>query len=174
MSKKKILTLPDPILRKTSEPVEKIDKKIKNLMDDMLETMYAAPGIGLAAVQIGILKRIIVIDLSKEGEKKKPIFIVNPEIISQSSDLVSYEEECLSIPNQFAEVERPNTCKIKFLDYEGNKKELEAKGLLSTCIQHEIDHLNGILFIDYLSKLKKEIIIKKAKKQKKEIDRVVV
>ena len=174
MSKKKILTLPDPILRKTSEPVEKINKTIKNLMDDMLETMYAAPGIGLAAVQIGILKRIIVIDLAKEGEKKKPIFIVNPEIISQSSDLVSYEEGCLSIPNQFAEVERPNTCKIKFLDYEGNKKELEAKGLLSTCIQHEIDHLNGILFIDYLSKLKKEIIIKKAKKQKKEIDRVVV
>ena len=174
MSKKKILTLPDPILRKTSEPVEKIDKKIKNLMDDMLETMYAAPGIGLAAVQIGILKRIIVIDLSKEGEKKKPIFIVNPEIISKSSDLVSYEEGCLSIPNQFAEVERPNTCKIKFLDYEGNKKELEAKGLLSTCIQHEIDHLNGILFIDYLSKLKKEMIIKKVKKQKKEIDRVVV
>jgi peptide deformylase len=174
MSKKKILTLPDPILRKTSEPVEKIDKKIKNLMDDMLETMYAAPGIGLAAVQIGILKRIIVIDLSKEGEKKKPIFIVNPEIISQSSDLVSYEEGCLSIPNQFAEVERPNTCKIKFLDYEGNKKELEAKGLLATCIQHEIDHLNGILFIDYLSKLKKEMIIKKVKKQKKEIDRVVV
>ena len=174
MSKKKILTLPDPILRKTSEPVEKIDKKIKNLMDDMLETMYAAPGIGLAAVQIGILKRIIVIDLSKEGEKKKPIFIVNPEIISKSSDLVSYEEGCLSIPNQFAEVERPNTCKIKFLDYEGNKKELEAEGLLATCIQHEIDHLNGILFIDYLSKLKKEIIIKKAKKQKKEIDRVVV
>ena len=143
-------------------------------MDDMLETMYAAPGIGLAAVQIGILKRIIVIDLSKEGEKKKPIFIVNPEIISKSSDLVSYEEGCLSIPNQFAEVERPNTCKIKFLDYEGNKKELEAKGLLSTCIQHEIDHLNGILFIDYLSKLKKEMIIKKVKKQKKEIDRVVV
>ena len=174
MSKKKILTLPDPILRKKSEPVEKIDKKIKNLMDDMLETMYAAPGIGLAAVQIGILKRIIVIDLSKEGEKKKPIFIVNPEIISQSSDLVSYEEGCLSIPNQFAEVERPNTCKIKFLDYEGNKKELEAKGLLATCIQHEIDHLNGILFIDYLSKLKKEMIIKKVKKQKKEIDRVVV
>ena len=174
MSKKKILTLPDPILRKTSEPVEKINKTIKNLMDDMLETMYAAPGIGLAAVQIGILKRIIVIDLSKEGEKKKPIFIVNPEIISKSSDLVSYEEGCLSIPNQFAEVERPNTCKIKFLDYEGNKKELEAEGLLATCIQHEIDHLNGILFIDYLSKLKKEMIIKKVKKQKKEIDRVVV
>ena len=174
MTQKKILTIPDPVLRKVSEPVKIVNAEIKKLMDDMLETMYAAPGIGLAAVQIGILKRIIVIDLSKEGEKKKPIFIVNPEIISKSSDLVSYEEGCLSIPNQFAEVERPNTCKIKFLDYEGNKKELEAKGLLSTCIQHEIDHLNGILFIDYLSKLKKEIIIKKAKKQKKEIDRVVV
>ena len=174
MTQKKILTIPDPVLRKVSEPVKIVNAEIKKLMDDMLETMYAAPGIGLAAVQIGILKRIIVIDLSKEGEKKKPIFIVNPEIISKSSDLVSYEEGCLSIPNQFAEVERPNTCKIKFLDYEGNKKELEAEGLLATCIQHEIDHLNGILFIDYLSKLKKEMIIKKAKKQKKEIDRVVV
>tara|TARA_Y100000996_G_C22511835_1_gene638707 strand:+ start:975 stop:1499 length:525 start_codon:yes stop_codon:yes gene_type:complete len=174
MTQKKILTIPDPVLRKVSEPVKIVNAEIKKLMDDMLETMYAAPGIGLAAVQIGILKRIIVIDLSKEGEKKKPIFIVNPEIISKSSDLVSYEEGCLSIPNQFAEVERPNTCKIKFLDYEGNKKELEAEGLLATCIQHEIDHLNGILFIDYLSKLKKEMIIKKVKKQKKEIDRVVV
>ena len=174
MAIKVILTEPNKILRQVSKSVEKVTKVEQQLMDDMLETMYAAPGIGLAAVQIGILKRIIVIDLSKEGEKKKPIFIVNPEIISKSSDLVSYEEGCLSIPNQFAEVERPNTCKIKFLDYEGNKKELEAKGLLATCIQHEIDHLNGILFIDYLSKLKKEMIIKKVKKQKKEIDRVVV
>ncbi len=174
MSKKKIIILPDPILRKVSKPVSQVDKEIKSLMDDMLETMYAAPGIGLAAVQIGILKRIIVIDLSKEGEKKEPIFIVNPEIISKSKNLISYEEGCLSIPNQFAEIERPNTCKIKFLDYMGEKKELEAKGLLATCIQHEIDHLNGILFIDYLSKLKKDLIIKRVKKQKKEIDRVVV
>ena len=174
MSKKKIIILPDPILRKVSKPVPQVDKEIKSLMDDMLETMYAAPGIGLAAVQIGILKRIIVIDLSKEGEKKEPIFIVNPEIISKSKNLISYEEGCLSIPNQFAEIERPNTCKIKFLDYMGEKKELEAKGLLATCIQHEIDHLNGILFIDYLSKLKKDLIIKRVKKQKKEIDRVVV
>ncbi len=174
MSKKKILTIPDPILREISQPVKKVDKDIKNLMDDMLETMYDAPGIGLAAVQIGILKRVIVMDLSKEKEKKKPIFIINPEIISKSDDLVSYEEGCLSIPNQFAEIERPNSCKIKYLDYDGKQNELKAEGLLATCIQHEIDHINGILFIDYLSKLKKDLIIKKVKKQKKEIDRVVV
>ena len=174
MAKKKILTIPDPILRKISQPVNKVDKEIKNLMDDMLETMYGAPGIGLAAVQIGILKRVIVIDLSKENEKKNPIFIVNPEIIFKSDDLVSYEEGCLSIPNHFAEIKRPNTCKIKFLNYEGEQKELKADGLLATCIQHEIDHINGVLFIDYLSKLKKDLIIKKVKKQKKEINRVVV
>ncbi len=174
MSKKKILTIPDPILREISQPVKKVDQDIKNLMDEMLETMYDAPGIGLAAVQIGILKRVIVMDLSKEKEKKKPIFIVNPEIISKSDDLVSYEEGCLSIPNQFAEIERPNSCKIKYLDYDGKQNELKAEGLLATCIQHEIDHINGILFIDYLSKLKKDLIIKKVKKQKKEIDRVVV
>ena len=142
-------------------------------MDDMLETMYAAPGIGLAAVQIGILKRVIVIDLSKD-EKKNPLFIVNPEIIFKSKELVSYEEGCLSIPNQFAEIKRPSSCKISFLDYNGEKKEMSAEGLLATCIQHEIDHLNGILFIDHLSKLKKDLILKKTKKQKKEIDRVVV
>ena len=166
--------MPDPILREVSEPVNKVDKEIKHLMDDMLETMYAAPGIGLAAVQIGILKRVIVIDLSKDNEKKDPIFIVNPKILSQSKELVAYEEGCLSIPNQFAEIERPKSCILEYLDYSGNKKEIEAQGLLATCIQHEIDHLNGILFIDYLSKLKKDLILKKVKKQKKEIDRVVV
>ena len=174
MIKKKILTIPDPILRKISEPVKNVNQDIKNLLDDMLEAMYEAPGIGLAAVQIGVLKRAIVIDLSKDIRKKEPIFIVNPEIVSQSKNLVSYEEGCLSIPNQFAEVERPNSCKIKFLNYNGEKKELQAEGLLATCIQHDIDHLNGILFIDYLSKLKKDIIIKKVKKQKKEINRVIV
>ena len=174
MSKKKILTLPDPILREVSEPVNKVDKEIKHLMDDMLETMYAAPGIGLAAVQIGILKRVIVIDLSKDNEKKDPIFIVNPKILSQSKELVAYEEGCLSIPNQFAEIERPKSCILEYLDYSGNKKEIEAQGLLATCIQHEIDHLNGILFIDYLSKLKKDMIIKKLKKYKKEVDKVII
>ena len=174
MVKKKILILPDPVLRKVSEPVKSINSEIKSLMDDMLDTMYAAPGIGLAAVQIGILKRVIVIDVSKNNEKKQPLFIVNPKITSKSKEFVSYEEGCLSIPNQFAEVRRPNSCKINFLDYNGKKQEIYAEGLLATCIQHEIDHLNGILFIDYLSKLKKDLILKKTKKQKKEIDRVVV
>tara|TARA_S200000501_G_scaffold280596_1_gene264597 strand:- start:151 stop:675 length:525 start_codon:yes stop_codon:yes gene_type:complete len=174
MAKKKILTIPDPVLRQISEPVTKVNSEVKKLMDDMLETMYAAPGIGLAAVQVGILKRVIVIDLSKDGEKKEPIFIVNPEITSKSKELISYEEGCLSIPNQFAEIKRPSSCKINFLNYEGKKSEIDADGLLATCIQHEIDHLNGILFIDHLSKLKKDLILKKTKKQKKEINRVVV
>ena len=174
MAKKQILVIPDPLLRKVSEPVNSVDTEVKNLMDDMLETMYAAPGIGLAAVQIGVLKRIIVIDLSKDGEKKNPLFIVNPEITFKSNDLISYEEGCLSIPNQFAEVKRPSSCKLNFLDYNGKKKEISADGLLATCIQHEVDHLDGILFIDHLSKLKKDLILKKNKKQKKEIDRVIV
>jgi len=174
MAKKQILIIPDPLLRKVSDPVNSVNTEIKNLMDDMLETMYAAPGIGLAAVQIGVLKRIIVIDLSKESEKKNPLFIVNPEITFKSNELISYEEGCLSIPNQFAEVKRPSSCKVNFLDYNGKKREISADGLLATCIQHEVDHLDGILFIDHLSKLKKDLILKKTKKQKKEIDRVIV
>ena len=173
MAKKEILVLPDPLLRKISEPISEVNSEIKKLMDDMLETMYEAPGIGLAAVQIGVLKRVIVIDLSK-GEKKEPLFIVNPKITFKSKELLSYEEGCLSIPNQFAEVKRPNFCKVSFLDYGGKQKEINAEGLLATCIQHEIDHLNGILFIDHLSKLKKDLILKKTKKQIKEINRVIV
>tara|TARA_B100000575_G_scaffold235600_1_gene197397 strand:- start:20 stop:544 length:525 start_codon:yes stop_codon:yes gene_type:complete len=174
MAKKQILTIPDPLLRKVSEPVASVNTEVKNLMDDMLETMYAAPGIGLAAVQVGVLKRIIVIDLSKDGQKKDPLFIVNPQITFKSDKLISYEEGCLSIPNQFAEVKRPSSCKVNFLDYNGKKREINADGLLATCVQHEVDHLNGVLFIDHLSKLKKDIIIKKTKKQVKEIDRVIV
>ena len=174
MAKKQILTIPDPLLRKVSEPVTSVNTEVKNLMDDMLETMYAAPGIGLAAVQVGVLKRIIVIDLSKNGQKKTPLFIVNPQITFKSDELISYEEGCLSIPNQFAEVKRPSSCKVNFLDYNGKKREINADGLLATCVQHEVDHLNGVLFIDHLSKLKKDIIIKKTKKQVKEIDRVIV
>ena len=174
MAKKQILTIPDPILRQVSKPVTLVNTEVKNLMNDMLETMYAAPGIGLAAVQVGVLKRIIVIDLSKDGEKKDPLFIINPEITFKSDELISYEEGCLSIPNQFAEVKRPSSCKVNFLDYDGKKKEINADGLLATCIQHEIDHLNGVLFIDHLSKLKKDLILKKTKKQIKEIDRVIV
>ncbi len=171
---RKILTEPDPILRKKCEPLEKVDEETKKLMDDMLDTMYAAPGIGLAAIQVGILKRLVVIDISKEEEKKKPIFLINPQIIHQSKNTSVYEEGCLSLPGQFAEIERPAECTIKYIDYNGKEKELKADGLLATCIQHEVDHLNGILFIDYLSKLKKDMIIKKLVKQKKEIERVIV
>ena len=174
MSQKKIVIEPDPILRKESEPVEKVDDQLRRLLDDMLETMYAAPGIGLAAVQVGILKRLIVIDISKDKEKKDPLFLINPKIISKSKQTSIYEEGCLSLPGHFAEIERPAECQINFIDYNGKKKEIKANGLLSTCIQHEVDHLNGVLFIDYLSKLKKDMIIKKLVKHKKELNKIVL
>ena len=155
MTIRKILTEPDPFLRQKSEKVDTVNDDIRTLMNDMLETMYDAPGIGLAAIQIGVPKRVIVIDLSKNDEKKTPLYFVNPEIIIKSNKDASYEEGCLSVPNQFAEISRPDTCKVKFLNYDGKEKILEATGLLATCIQHEMDHLEGILFIDYLSKLKK-------------------
>ena len=171
---KKIIIEPDPILRQKCKPLEKVDSNIKKLLDDMLETMYAAPGIGLAAVQIGILKRLIVIDISKDKEKKSPIFLINPEIISKSKKSSIYEEGCLSLPGYFAEIERPAECQIKYIDYYGKKKEMKASGLLATWIQHEVDLLNGILFIDYLSKLKRDIIIKKLVKHKKELNKIVL
>ena len=174
MTKRKIITEPNIILRKKSVTLEKVDDDLRELMDDMLETMYAAPGIGLAGVQIGILKRLIVIDVSKDEEKKNPIFLINPEIISKSSNTSVYEEGCLSLPGYFAEIERPAECNIEFTDYYGKKKELKADGILSTCIQHEIDHLNGVLFIDYLSKLKRDMIINKLTKQKKSLDKTVL
>ena len=174
MTTRKILIEPDPILRKKCSPLEKVDDQTRKLMKDMLETMYKAPGIGLAAIQIGILKRIVVIDISKDEEKKSPLFLVNPEIIFRSKNTSVYEEGCLSLPGQFAEIERPAECHLKYLDFDGKIKELKAEGLLSTCIQHEVDHLNGILFIDYLSKLKKDMIIKKLIKQKKELDKVIL
>ena len=174
MSVRRILTVPNPILREKSISVEKVDKEIKNLMNDMLETMYDAPGIGLAAIQVGIPKRLVVMDVSKETKKKEPLYFINPEITWKSNTNATYEEGCLSIPNQFAKVERPDKCKVKYLDYNGVETEIKAEGLLATCIQHEIDHLNGILFIDHLSKLKKNIIIKKLSKNKKELERIVV
>tara|TARA_B100001063_G_scaffold240295_1_gene265083 strand:+ start:26 stop:550 length:525 start_codon:yes stop_codon:yes gene_type:complete len=174
MSQRKIVIEPDPILRKKSESLEKVDDEIREFLDDMLETMYAAPGIGLAAVQVGILKRIIVIDISKDKEKKDPLFLINPKIISRSKKTSVYEEGCLSLPGHFAEIERPAECQIKFVDYNGKEKELTANGLLATCIQHEVDHLNGVLFIDYLSKLKKDMIVKKLIKHKKELNKVVL
>ena len=174
MAIRRILTEPDPFLRQKSQDVILVNDEIRTLMDDMLETMYSAPGIGLAAIQIGVPKRVIVIDLTKNDEKKQPMYFVNPEIISNSDKDATYEEGCLSVPNQFAEIDRPDKCHVKFLDYNGKEKILKAEGLLATCIQHEIDHLEGILFIDYLSKLKKHMIIKKLSKQKKSLERIVV
>ena len=173
MTVRKILTEPDPFLRQISKDVNSVDDNIRKLMDDMLETMYEAPGIGLAAIQIGIPKRIIVIDLSKDN-LKQPLYFVNPRIIVKSNNKTTYEEGCLSVPGQFAEIDRPMQCHISYLDYHGKEKELKAEGLLATCIQHEIDHLEGILFIDYLSKLKKNFIVKKLSKQKKALERIVV
>ncbi|MDP6440934.1 MAG: peptide deformylase [Pelagibacteraceae bacterium] len=191
MTIRKILTEPNKILREKSLRVENVNKDIQQLMGDMLETLYDAPGIGLAAIQVGVAKRVIVMDINRsrndigrdkedinkkeDRESKKPMYFVNPEIIWKSEDKFSYEEGCLSLPNQFAEIDRPKQCHVKYLDYNGHPQELRADGLLATCIQHEIDHLEGILFIDYLSKLKKEMIIKKLSKQTKDnIERIVV
>ena len=173
MAIRKIITEPNKLLREISLPVENVGKKEQQLMDDMLDTMYAANGIGLAAIQIGVPKNVVVIDLNKDN-KKIPMFFVNPKITSKSKSLTKYEEGCLSIPNLFAEIERPSECEIQYLDYFGKEKTLKANGLLATCIQHELDHLKGILFIDYLSKLKKDIILKKLSKQKIDQKRLVI
>ena len=165
MTVRNIITEPDKILRKISSPVQKVGDTERKIMDDMVETMYSANGIGLAAIQIGIPKRIIVIDLKIEN-KKNPLFFVNPIIKNKDNLKSTYEEGCLSVPNQFAEIDRPKKCDVEYLDYNGEKKILKAEGLLATCIQHEMDHLEGILFIDYLSKLKKSMIIKKLSKSK--------
>ncbi|MDC3184940.1 peptide deformylase [Candidatus Pelagibacter sp.] len=172
MTIRKILTEPDKFLRQVSKSVPKVTDEEKRLMDDMLETMYDANGIGLAAIQVGVPKRILVIDLGKKDNKNMPLFFVNPEIIKKNDKLATYEEGCLSVPDQFAEIDRPNKCTVKYLDYNGKKKVLDADGLLATCLQHEMDHLEGILFIDYLSKLKRDYIIKKLTKSKP--DRIVV
>ena len=174
MALRKILTEPNEILRKKSLLVDQVDGDIQKLMDDMLETMYLAPGIGLAAIQVGVPKRVIVLDIARKDEPKNPMYFINPEIITKSKDSLAYEEGCLSVPGQFAEITRSSNCYIKYLDYYGQPQELKAEGLLATCIQHEIDHLEGILFIDYLSKLKKTMIVKKLSKEKKQLDRIVV
>jgi len=174
MAIKTIITEPSKILRQKSLPVDQVGAEEQRLMDDMLETMYNANGIGLAAIQIGVPKRIIVMDISKNDEKNIPMYFVNPEIKNKVTETSIYEEGCLSVPNFFAEVNRPKKCDVEYLDYDGNKKILNAEGLLATCIQHEMDHLEGILFIDYLSKLKKNIIVKKLSKQKARPDRIIV
>ena len=174
MAIRTILTEPNKILRQVSKPVKSVGKEEQKIMDDMLETMYHANGIGLAAIQIGIPKRIIVLDISKNEEKKNPMYFVNPIITDKDKDNSTYEEGCLSVPNYFAEVNRPKKCNVEYLDYNGKKQILETDGLLATCIQHEMDHLEGVLFIDYLSKLKKTMIIKKLEKRKKSLERIVV
>ena len=169
MSVKRILTEPNKLLRQISRSVDKVGYAERTLMDDMLDTMYDAPGIGLAAIQIGVPKRIIVMDLGRDEDNKEPRYFVNPVIKNKNEKKAKYEEGCLSVPDQFAEIERPNSCEVEYLDYNGKKQVLKADGLLATCIQHEMDHLEGILFIDYLSKLKKSMIIKKLSKINREI-----
>ena len=165
MAIKTIITEPNKILRQKSLTVDKVDDELRKLMDDMLETMYAAPGIGLAAIQVGVPKRVIVLDIAPKDAPRNPMYFVNPQIITKSEINSTYEEGCLSVPGQFAEIDRPDKCNLRYLDYYGRPKEIQAEGMLATCIQHEIDHLNGILFIDHLSKLKREIILKKAIKE---------
>jgi peptide deformylase len=164
MSIRDIVTLPDPVLRQVSKPVVHVDAEVRKLWDDMLETMYAAPGIGLAAIQVGAPRRLLVTDLSKEGEEKKPLFVANPEIVWSSEAQSDYEEGCLSIPEFYEMVTRPSEVKVRYLDRQGEAQEIHATGLLSTCLQHEIDHLNGVLFIDYISKLKRDRVVKKFSK----------
>lgn len=167
MTIREIITAPDPRLKVRSLPVERVDDELRALMDDMLETMYDAPGIGLAAVQIGVPKRVIVMDLARDGEEPQPRFFVNPEILETSDDMAVYEEGCLSVPDFYEEVERPAHCRIRYMDYNGETHEEECDELFATCFQHEMDHLEGVLFIDHLSKLKRSMMLKKLVKAKK-------
>ncbi len=171
MTIRPLVFLPSPVLKQVSQPVAAVTADIRALADDMLDTMYDAPGIGLAAIQIGVAKRVVTIDLAKQDEDKRPIVFINPEIIAESDDVAIYEEGCLSIPEYYEEVERPASVTVRYMDLDGKMQELDADGLLATCIQHEIDHLNGVLFIDHISKLKRDRCIKKFVKQEKERER---
>ncbi len=164
MALREIITVPDPRLKQVSAPVETVDDEVRALMDDMLETMYAAPGIGLAAVQIGVMRRVVVMDLSREGEEPAPRYFANPEILSASEEMVPYEEGCLSIPDVYDEVTRPSRVRVRYMTYRGETVEEDAEGLYAVCLQHEIDHINGVLFIDYLSRLKRDRAVAKVKK----------
>ena len=168
MAKRRIITLPDPILRKVSAPVERIDAEVRKLAEDMLETMYAAPGVGLAAVQVGVPRRLFVLDTAKEERPPQPLVLINPEIVSLGAEMRLHEEGCLSIPDERVPIERPSKVTVRFLDREGKTQELAAEGLLATAIQHEIDHLNGKLIIDYLSRLKRDMVVRKFRKRAKE------
>ena len=174
MSVKDIITVPNEILKKISEPIVNVGVNEKKLINDLFETMYNSKGIGLAAVQVGILKRVLVIDVSSKDEKKNPMSFINPVIKNLSDETSVYEEGCLSIPETFIEIERPKICEVEYIDLDGKKKTIKCEGLLSTCLQHEINHLDGKLIIDHLSKLKRDIIIKKISKTKKNPDRILV
>jgi peptide deformylase len=167
MAIRPILILPDPRLRLVSEPVKSIDGEVQKLVDDMFETMYDAPGVGLAAIQVGVPKRVITADLAKKDEPRSPQVFINPEVVSRSEELSTYEEGCLSIPEIHEDVERPAQVRVRYLDRDGKPHEVDAEGLLATCLQHEIDHLNGVLFVDYLSKLKRDRVLKKFAKAAK-------
>ena len=167
MALREIIRLPDPRLRLVSNPIKEIDGEVRSLVADMLETMYAAPGIGLAAIQVGIPQRVVTLDLAKKDEPKNPQVVINPEILWSSEERGSYEEGCLSIPEIYEEVERPAQVKVRYTDLDGKMREIAANGLLATCLQHEIDHINGVLFIDHLSKLKRDRIVKKFAKAAK-------
>ncbi|MBM3541270.1 MAG: peptide deformylase [Alphaproteobacteria bacterium] len=168
MAKLEIITAPDPRLKAKCAPVARVDEGVRRLMDDMLETMYAAPGIGLAAPQVGVAKRVIVVDVSKDEEARHPVCLANPEIVGRSEELASYEEGCLSVPDNFGEVERPARVRVRYLDREDAEREEEFDGLLATCVQHEMDHLDGVLFIDHLSLLKRNIILRKLTKARRQ------
>jgi peptide deformylase len=167
MSTLKIITAPDPRLKVISEPVETVTAEVRRLMDAMLETMYAAPGIGLAAVQVGVPKRVIVIDLARENEPQGPHYFVNPTILWSSDDRSVFEEGCLSVPDLYEDVTRPARVRVAYLDYDGRAREEEFSGMMATCLQHEMDHLEGVLFIDHLSKLKRDMMVKKLLKARK-------
>ena len=166
-----IIKLPDPVLRKKSAAVEQVDDDLRRLLDAMLETMYEAPGIGLAGIQVGVPKRIITIDVTRDEGPREPLYLINPEILTLSDDRSTYEEGCLSIPEYFAEIERPATVRLRYVDYDGKQQEMQADELLATVIQHEIDHLDGVLFVDYLSKLKRDLVIRKFTKAAKQNER---
>jgi len=170
MALRDIIILPDKRLRLVSNPVKTIDKEIKSLVTDMFETMYDAPGIGLAAIQVAVPARVVTMDLSKKEGPQEPRVFINPEILWQSEEKSLYEEGCLSIPEFYADVERPAKVRVRYLDLDGNEKEIEAEGLLATCLQHEIDHLNGVLFIDHISRLKRSRVVRKFEKAARQAD----
>ena len=168
MSVRSIIVAPDPRLKQTCAAVERVDDEVRTLMDDLLDTMYLAPGVGLSAPQVGVLKRVIVVDVAKDPDNRQPHMLANPEIVWESEELVDYEEGCLSLPEHYAEVTRPGKIRVRYLDYQNEIRELECEGLLATCIQHEMDHLDGVLFVDHISRLKREVILRKLRKTKKQ------